>query len=141
MKAYRAALRWAAVPLLALYWAVMCIKRMDNSDKLTKEAEPYAKAIAYFGLFVDFVYNWTWAIFYFGDLPREILVTQRLERYKYGKSYRLRASGIWHNPKTWRIHVEKIQVSPEKGWRLTETDWMEINLLGPADPQDQHVRP
>lgn len=136
-------MRWLATPLWMRYLAATHLMKLQKAGLLAVEAEPYAKAIAVTGLIVDCIYNLTWATVYFWDWPRELLVTQRLERYKYGRAYRLeRTSGWdWEDIATWKLNAIEISIAPETGWRLDETRWLENNMLDAADPTGHHLRP
>jgi len=139
----RSFLRWLAVPLWVRYLAAMHLIKLRNAGLLPTESEPYAKAIVVAGIVVDCIYNLTWACLYFRDWPRELLVTQRLERYKYGRAYRLnRAEGWdWEDVATWKLKAIEIRVAPASDWRLEETCWLEANMLDAADPTGHHLRP
>jgi hypothetical protein len=139
----RTILRWLAAPLWTRYLAATHLMKLQKAGLLTAEAAPYAKVIVAVGLVLDCLYNLTWATVYFWDWPRELLVTQRLERYKYGRAYRLeRAEGWdWEDVATWRLSAVEIRIAPATDWRLEETHWMEENMLDAADPTGHHLRP
>lgn len=101
--------------LWVLYLAVMRLQQVRDAGRFPAEAAPIAKCILGCGLFVDFAYNMTWATVLFLDVPCEMLVTRRLERYRYG-----------HDIAAWRR-------------RLTE--WFSRVMLDPFDPSGLHVRP
>lgn len=117
------------------YLAVMRLQEVRDAGKLPPDIVPIATAALYFGLAVDLVYNWTWAIAVYCDVPRELLVTQRLERYKYGRAYRLQRTGRC------RWSFVRVDIAPATGWRLARTDWNATNMLDPFDPSGQHLRP
>lgn len=139
----RTIFRWLALPLLMRYLAATHVMKLRKAGLITVEAESYLKAMVVGCVLVDFLYNITWATVYFGDWPRELLVTQRLERYKYGRAYRLeRAAGWdWEDVATWKVNAIEISIAPETGWRLDETHWLENNMLDAADPTGHHLRP
>lgn len=131
------------MPLWMRYLAAMHLMKLRNAGLLAAEAEPYAKAIVAVGVIVDCVYNLTWACLHFRDWPRELLVTQRLERYKYGRAYRLQHAEEWDwkNVATWKLKIIEIRIAPATDWRRDETHWMEKNMLDAADPTGHHLRP
>jgi hypothetical protein len=136
-------MRWLALPLWRDFLAAMHLKKLLNAGLLTDEAQRYGRGIYVFAVVRDCFYNLTWAWLYFKDRPRELLVTQRLERYKFGRAYRivlLRGDGGWRIWK-FRLAIEEVKVSPEDGWRLDETRWLEVNMLDAPDPTLHHLRP
>lgn len=100
------------------YLAIMNLQRARDSATLPTMAFRIATPILYFGLLCDVLLNVIWGTVMFLDLPREWLLTSRLERYKYGKGG-----------------------TAQKGWRLVLTEWLAAVLLDPFDPKGQHVRP
>lgn len=111
------ALAWllSTFALWVQYLAVMRLQEVRDAGKLPDEAMPFAKTVLYVGLLWDCFYNLTWASIIFLDLPRELLVTQRLERYRYSDG-----------------------VAP---WRIRLTEWFSRVLLDPFDPSGLHVKP
>jgi hypothetical protein len=67
-----------------LYLAIMSLRLVRDQGRLPKAVEPYAKVIILAGLALDCIYNLTVGTIIFMDLPQELLLTDRLERYKYG---------------------------------------------------------
>lgn len=68
------------------YLAVESLRASRAAGRLPKEAQPYGKAILYYGLARDCFYNIFIATIWFLDPPRELLLTSRLERYKFRSS-------------------------------------------------------
>lgn len=117
---------WLLTPSLLLldteflwvrYLAVMHLQEVRDAGLIHQDAVILAKTVLYTGLLADVLYNLTWAMVLFLDPPRELLVTTRLKRYKYG------ANGS----------------PPETGWRLRRTDWFAEILLDDYDPSGKHV--
>ena len=91
------------------YLAVMNIER--NRGKLTPVAKFPAYPVVIGGVLMDVGYNITVGTIIFLDLPREWLMTTRLDRYlARGKT----------------------------GWRLELAKWFCRNLLDPFDPAGRH---
>ena len=92
------------------YLAIMNIKR--NQDKLTI----YAKILAYptvvIGYLFDITLNLTVGCVLFLELPRELVLSERLSRHKTNSS----------------------------GWRLRRASWICANLLDPFDPSGNHCK-
>lgn len=121
--------------LWAYFLAVMRLQMVRDAGKLPADAEPIAKNALMVGMLLDLVYNWAWAVIVFRDWPRELLVTQRLERYKYGRAYRLQWSGG-------RVQAVRCDVKPATGWRAEKTERFCAVRLDPYDPNPAgHVRP
>lgn len=121
------------------YLAVMCLRRASKLGLLPKEAEPYAKVSAAVGWAFDCLYQFTYACIVFIDIPREFTVSARLERYIYGKAYRLR---IVEADKWWRrLKAIEIKVKPATGWRLKLALWFARNMLDPYPHDGPHLKP
>ncbi|TCS38468.1 hypothetical protein EDC30_102207 [Paucimonas lemoignei] len=101
------------------YLAIMNLQRARDNGTLPAVAVFIATPLLYFGLLCDFLLNVIWGTVMFLDLPREALLTSRLERYKFGTK----------------------KAIPTAGWRLQLTNWLAHVLLDPFDPRGQHVRP
>lgn len=110
------ALIYVTMPLAILfvwvqYLAIMNLQRARDNQTLPRVAYVLGQPFLYFGLLCDCLLNVFWITFMFFDLPREFLVTQRLERYKHGPD----------------------------GWRKRLAAWWATNLLDPFDPKGIHV--
>ena len=68
--------------LFQWYKGVMWLK--NRKDKLTLTQKIIGYPFAVVGFFLDITYNLTYATYKFRDLPRELLFTSRLIRYKAG---------------------------------------------------------
>jgi len=101
------------------YLAIMNLQRARDNGSLPPAAVSIAMPLLYFGLLCDFMLNVIWGTVMFLDLPREALLTSRLERYAFGRG----------------------STPAAIGWRLTLTDWLARVLLDPFDPRGRHVRP
>lgn len=101
------------------YLAIMNLQRTRDAGTLPAAAHAIAEKFLVFALLCDFLLNVTWCTILFLDLPRELLLTSRLERYTFGRGSRPAATG----------------------WRLALTGWLARVLLDPFDPRGQHVRP
>lgn len=105
-------------PLLSLYalWvfylAVMNLKRARDTGRLTKTAERLGFPVLLLGYLLDFIGNMIPATLVFMELPREGLVTSRVQRHYDG-------------PPTWRRSVAV---------------WFAENLLDPFDPKGYHIK-
>jgi len=104
------------VTLWVMYLAVMCMDAANGKSFLPSNSGPFMKVVLYTGYFVDFACNVTWATLIFLDPPRELLVTSRLERYKYGGS-------------TTFAYQKSLAI------------WMGDTLLDPFAPDGQHLKP
>lgn len=109
---YRETLIWLMFPLWWAYLGVMNAKRIRDLGLMASEAEPKAKAMLGFGLFLDFFYNVTVMTLLFGELPREWLVTQRVIRHKFKGS----------------------------GWRQPLAAWFCATYLDNYDPDGCHCK-
>lgn len=107
---------WA---LWVLYLGVMNLDRVYDAGQFPPGAERVARLTLFVGYIQDFVYNIVWASVLFLDPPRELLVTSRLRRYKYGDR----------------------NLPSVSGWRLALTYWFVDNALDPYEHDGQHVDP
>lgn len=103
------------LPLLYLCWvlylAIMSLYRAERMGTLTPAARRLGWPLLAFGYLVDFVSNMAVTVLFL-DLPREPLVTGRLQRYADG-------------PDCWRRRLGL---------------WFARNLLNPFDPKGYHVK-
>lgn len=102
----------AGYVLWVLYLAVMNLQRARDNQTLPKAAYCLGLPLLWLGLAWDFAINMTLASLLFIELPRELLVTSRLERH----------------------------VFDGHGWRQRLAKWIAANLLDPFDPRGSHVR-
>lgn len=116
------------------YLAVMCLRQARDLGRLPKEAELYAKVTSGIGWLLDFFYQVTYACIVFADIPREFTVSARLERYIYGKAYRLRIVNG-------RLKLIEIKVATATGWRLKMALWFARNMLDPYPHDGPHLKP
>ena len=95
-----------------VYLAIMNLMRVRDTVGLSIAAERCGKALLYFGLFLDFLCNVLTCTLIFRDIPRDFLVTSRLQRYVDG---------------------------PE-GWRKDRAIWWAENMLDSFDPTGSHIK-
>lgn len=102
--------------LLYLVWffylAVMSLARARQAGTLSNGARIMGLPILYLGLALDCLGNLTFAMLIFLDLPREPLVSSRLQRY----------------------------VDGPPGWRRNLALVFARHLLDPFDPRGFHIR-
>lgn len=91
------------------YLSMLTINAARKRGRITKESKPYARIALALGLWFDMVYNLTIGTLIFWDWPRELLLTHRLERYKFG-------------------HYERLLRKVNGRWRFVKGNWI------PADP-------
>jgi hypothetical protein len=60
----------------------------------TKSSGIYKKIITIIGAIIDFVVNVTWFSIIFLDVPKEWLLTERVERLKQSSGYRQRLASL-----------------------------------------------
>lgn len=96
--------------LWLFYLAVMNLKRVKDAGKLTKPALILGYPILIIGYVLDFLSNILVMTVLLLELPRELLVTQRLKRHK--------------DLLTWRGKVAR---------------WFGDNLLDQFDPDGKHL--
>lgn len=94
----------------SLYLAVMNLYVSYHKGTIPKIMMPFAYSILAIGATLDFVMNFTLFALIFLDLPREILVTKRLQR--------MIKSGV--------------------GWRLKLAKWICSNVLNPFTQGNNH---
>ncbi|RJG06239.1 hypothetical protein D3870_09645 [Noviherbaspirillum cavernae] len=123
------------------YLAVMHLQHIRDDGRLPKEVETVlGNLVLYPGLFLDLAFNWTWATLIYLDLPREPLLTARMERYKYGGA--VKGLRIVREDGRLRIcYVVVAHAEPRTDWRRTLTEWFARVMLDPFDPRGLHVRP
>lgn len=92
-----------------MYVLVMGLYRAHLTKRLSPTQLVLAAPALLVGYAMDILCNLTVACLIFRDIPREWLVTDRLERYKQGD-----------------------------GWRQEWADWICTNLLDPFDPSGDH---
>lgn len=94
------------------YLAIMSLYRARKAGTLTRAATYLGYPIFLVGWLLDFLGNVTFASIMFTDVPREWLITARLQRYADG-------------PDSWRRRLAL---------------WFSRNLLDPFDPKGYHVK-
>lgn len=94
------------------YVAVMHLKVMRDSKRITKEQRPMALLTLGIGYLLDVAVNWLICTPLFLELPKEPLVTQRVTRHKYYG----------------------------KGWRQKLAVWICEKILDTVDPSGCHCR-
>jgi len=97
---------WA---LWVFYLAVMALKRAKDENKLSRTALVLGTPVLWIGYTLDAFVNVTVMTVVLIELPREVLVTDRLKRHK-----------------------------SSTGWRLKVVLWFEP-ILDPFDPSGDHV--
>jgi hypothetical protein len=97
--------------LLFVFLAIMSLYRAERAGVLAPETRALCTPMLWFGYLLDFLCNAVPASVVFMDLPREWLVTARLQRYADG-------------PPTWRRALAL---------------WVARKLLDPFDPKGYHV--
>lgn len=102
----------STIVLWVLYLAVMHLKESRDMAMIPMDAMTPAKIVLFVGLLIDCVYHITWGTLVFLDIPREWLLTSRLERYQ-----------------------------KRGGWRGKVAHYICKNLLDWADPDGCHCRP
>lgn len=60
----------------------------------TKSSGIYKKIITIIGAIIDFVVNVTWFTLIFLDIPKEWLLTERVERLKQSSGYRAKLANL-----------------------------------------------
>ncbi len=98
--------------LWLFYIAVMNLQRARDAGTLTRPAYYLGLPILYAGLVIDFLVNVFVLTWLFLDLPKEFLVTSRLQRYVNGSN----------------------------GWRKSLAIWFAVNLLDVFDPSGRHIK-
>lgn len=93
------------------YLAIMSLYRAERAGTLPKSSRIAGMPLLAYGYFIDFVGNMLVCILFL-DLPRELLITSRLQRYVDGPDGRRRRMAIWFAE----------------------------HLLDPFDPKGHHVR-
>tara|TARA_R110000782_G_scaffold114830_1_gene204969 strand:- start:107 stop:457 length:351 start_codon:yes stop_codon:yes gene_type:complete len=96
--------------LWGFYLATMNIKRAKDNNLLTKRAKILALPILVIAYILDCLVNWFVMTIVLFELPKEILVTQRLKRHNNGSD----------------------------SWRTSIAVWIEP-LLDPFDPTGDHI--
>lgn len=95
------------------YLAIMNLMRVRDTVGLSVQAERAGKILLVFGLFLDFLCNALPCTIIFRDIPRDWLVTTRLQRYEDGPD----------------------------GWRKERAKWWAKNMLDDFDPKGWHIKP
>lgn len=93
------------------YLAIMALYRAERAGKLTKWARIFGAPLLAYGYLIDFLGNMLVCALFF-DIPRELLITSRLQRY----------------------------VDKPDGRRRRMAIWFAEQLLDPFDPKGYHVR-
>jgi hypothetical protein len=104
---YALAAFWA---LFGCYAVVMGLRRLKLAGKMTPLLWIFGTPYLVVGLLLDVLCNVTLAALVFLELPRETLVTARLQRYMRGPD----------------------------SWRKSAARWFCANALDPLDPSGQH---
>jgi hypothetical protein len=94
------------------YVAVMHLKHARDEKKLTKEQMPLAYMSMLIGYLIDAFVNIVICTILFLELPKEVLVTQRVIRHKF----------------------------KGKGWRQKLATWICDKLLDTLDPSGCHCK-
>ena len=101
-----------SVPVLwVLYLAVMNLQRARDAGTISHAVYRTALTLQYIGLFLDFVCNAVPFAILFVELPREWLVTSRIQRH----------------------------ASDSTGWRKSLAVWVAVNWLNPFS-QSPHIK-
>jgi len=101
---------WGLYLLWIFFLAVMNLKRAKEVGQLSKTAKVFGYPVVWIGYLLDTFVNMTLMTVVMWELPKEVLVTDRLARH----------------------HKEST------GWRLSVVLWFEP-LLDPYDPSGDHV--
>lgn len=96
--------------LWVFYLAVMNLKRVRDTHGLSVAAKIMGYPALYIGILLDFLVNVTVCTVLFLELPKETLVTSRLQRHANGK-----------------------------GWRKSLAIWFGAALLNDFDPSGNHL--
>lgn len=96
--------------LWVFYVAVMHLKKVRDTVGLTPASKVFGYPTLFVGLVLDCLINITVCTVLFLDLPRETLVTARLQRYVRGD-----------------------------GWRKKAALWFGVELLNDFDPSGNHL--
>lgn len=97
--------------LWLFYLAVMNLQRARDAGTLTRTAYLMGLPILYVGLLLDSLINQIWMSVILLELPREWLVSARLQRHFHGT-----------------------------GWRQAVAVWFAVNLLDVFDPSGRHIK-
>lgn len=111
-----------------MYLAVMnLIQAKETIHKLTLPAKIFAYPLAIAGVIMDFLTNLIVGSIVFVDMPREFLLTERLQRYLEDMD---------------RFYDGQAKVQPTKldKWRWTAAVWICEHLLDPFDARGYHCR-
>lgn len=85
----------AAIPTLWVHYVVvMALDTARAAGRLSKTATVLGSPVVAVGVLLDVVVNVTVASVLFMDLPRELLVSQRLKRLARGEGWRMRLA-VW----------------------------------------------
>jgi hypothetical protein len=94
------------------FLAVMSLQRINDAGTIPRTAYILGQPILYVGLLIDFLGNVIVASILFLELPKEWLISARLNRL----------------------------AAPATGWRSVIARWIGTNLLNPFDSRGQHIR-
>lgn len=76
---------WFDEALFLWYKGVMWLKRQRDTNELDWYEKLWGYPFVYAGVFIDIFYNVVIATVKYRDLPKELLFTSRLKRYKAGE--------------------------------------------------------
>ena len=111
-----------------MYLAVMnLIQAKDTIHELTWQAKVFAYPLAIAGIIMDFLTNLFVGSIMFVDVPREWLLTERLQRY-------LEDMDEYYDG------LAKNQPTSLDKWRWTAALWVCTHLLDPFDARGYHCR-
>lgn len=104
---------FALLPFVWLFYlAIMSLSRAAQEGKLSTPATLMGYPILLVGYLLDFLGNMTFACILFVDIPREWLISARLQRYA-------------NEPDSWRRRLAL---------------WFARGLLNPFDPKGYHIK-
>lgn len=111
-----------------MYLAVMNLIQAKNTiHELTWQAKLFAYPLAVCGIIMDFLTNVVVGTIIFLDVPREWLLTQRLQRYL-------------ENMDNFYTDSSKEPPSKLNRWRWDAALWICTHLLDPFDSRGYHCR-
>jgi hypothetical protein len=106
------------------FLAVMNLLEARRAGTLTKTAERLGMPVALVGYIADVLAQFTVAVIFFVELPKEITVSARVKRWVEGPPL----LGYLSGPPTKGLN----------GWRYSLALWLRVNLLKPFDRSGGH---
>lgn len=97
--------------LWIFFLAVMNLMRVRDNNQLTPIALNLGNVVKYLGLLLDVLANLFIMPFIFLEVPKEWVVSMRVQRHYHGE-----------------------------GWRQKLAIWFADNLLNPFDPSGRHIK-